>query len=259
MKIEMNQNTTTATSTIGKKRYNKTSPTQDLLAGLVPTEMLPVSVRWIDQINQIYVLEYPPQTKIITLQSIREGPTLNREYAIPIPWQIYICQISGFNMRLHMFMRTQQLTSLDDTLNHHHMTNIYRDGSPCAPLGDITYESSGGIELCREMIDMLWMSAFNGGNYMYHSEKGIAHKAFGKEEGFLMPDEVAAAGFHRNFWIPEYYQWLEQQSIEDVLQWNWKNTGSLRTLIDHLTTRKSFEELFRLADKPDLAWAEVND
>lgn len=221
---------------IGNTGYGKEVKTSDLLEELVPNRMIPVSLRWHDPVREIYVLEYPPGHRLIYRDYHEDdgGP-----FRIPMPWQVYICSIQPRDVKF--FVRTEQLTSLDDMLHHQFMSNIYRSGTPCqGAQGELREDP---IDTCRSMIDAIWMTTFNGGCYI--SSDGAPHaKAYKDPGGSLQPQEIVDAGFNDHFWASsKIHEWLEERSIDEMLSWQWKHAGTLRELIEWSAPKKQWDSL----------------
>lgn len=222
--------TDTKATLVGANGYGKEVKTSELLQSFQPPEMIPVSLRWYDPIREIYVFEYPPGHRIIH-RDMRGDP-----FRIPVPWQVYICSTNPRNVR--MYMRTEQLTSLDDILCHQFMSNIYRSGTPCqGPQGKVYKDDP--LATCRAMIDAIWMTTFNGGCYISSEGNNMYGAAYKNETGALMPKEIVKAGYDAHFWAyarnePSFHSWMEERSIEEVLSWTYNTTGSLRELIEFL-------------------------
>lgn len=222
--------TDTKATLVGTNGYGKEVTTNDLLRSFQPPEMIPVSLRWYDSIREIYVFEYPPSHRLI--HKAMNG----KPYRIPVPWQVYICSTNPRNVR--MYMRTEQLTSLDDTLYHQFMSNIYRSGTPCqGPQGKIYKDDP--LSTCRAMIDAIWMTTFNGGCYISSEGNNINGAAYKDETGPLMPEELIKARYDADFWAyanhkPNFHKWMEERSIEEILEWTYKPTGTLTELIEYL-------------------------
>lgn len=230
-KVELTEESATL---IGGK-YGKEVRTSDLLDELVPRRMNPVSLRWHDPIRQIYVLEYPPGHRLIHRSySPGHGP-----FRIPMPWQVYICSLQPRDVKF--FVRTEQLTSMDDMLNHQFMSNIYRTGTPCqGAQGDMRDDP---IDSCRSMIDAIWMTTFNGGCYI--TEDGKHHpRGFNDPGGSLQPKEIIDAGFNDHFWSSSnIHEWLEERSIEEMLNWHWKKAGTVNEIIDWMVEKNAWDSM----------------
>lgn len=221
-----------------KNAYTKTynSPytiaveTREFFDSIVPKDMNPVSLRWHDPIRGIYIFEYPPDVKMIYKESHKQG------FEIPFPWQIYICHPGKKDVRF--FARTEQLKSMDDMLYHQFMPNIYRSGMPCSGAKTIgTTADSTPIEICRAMINGIWMSTFNGGCYISQSgfrSKEISRKnAIHDEKRSLQPIEIQKSGFNEDFWSAKHiHKWLEKRSIEEVLGWEWQEADTVKNVVE---------------------------
>lgn len=231
MKIEIAEKVTNIRHTIQKEEYVKEGETDAALDIFSIKEMIPPSVRWMDPLSGTYVFEYPPQERMIYTSGMLEPEQTT--YRIPLPWQIYICTLNKQKRDVKFFTRTSQLTSLDDVINHQFMPNIYRSGTPCdGAVG--TSAALGPIDRCRQMIDGIWMTSFNGGCYVSSHTQIITNEkaAYKDPGGSLQPKEVIDAGFDKAFWSSrDIFPWLEEKSIEDLLTWEWKEAGPLMDVV----------------------------
>lgn len=234
---------TAVSSQVGSSK--KEISTEDFFNIFTPNSIFPINLRWMDPARRIYVLEYPPETRLIS--SGEFGETLRR---IPLPWQVYVCSVKTV-VNVHLTMRTEQLGSLDDILYHSFASNIYRDGTPCGGPqvegGFRKYKDMEDLELCKQMIDGIWMTNFNGGCYL-SSEAGLGnlgkrHRALEDTGRCLLPREVIDAGFDEHFWSysegeDDFYAWIEERSIEEVLRWEYHPHATVREIIAHLAAQK---------------------
>lgn len=224
-KIEVKENKTSYIDTeFGVKQ---SADTEELFKKLFQDDYIsPPSLRWRDVLREIYVFEFPPEIKMVY------GEYFDTNYSIPFPWQVYICIPS--RKQIFFFTRTQQIQSLDDTLNHQFMTNIYRSGIPCGGV-DISLENNPIID-SRNMINKIWMSSFNGGCYIardgYKDYGAGFRKAMHDSKESFLPQEAIEEGYGKEFWQKKYIKWLDGKSIEEILNWKWKEVDTLRNTIE---------------------------
>lgn len=205
----------------------QTADTKELFESLFQEDYIfPPSLRWKDGLRDIYVFEFPPETKTIY------GENFEEVYTIPFPWQVYICfpKIK----EIFFFTRTQQIQSLDDILNHQFMTNIYRSGAPCGGISiNLTKDP---ITDCRNMINKIWMSSFNGGAYIskagFRNQANKRRMAIEDEKISLFPKEALKEGYGIDFWQRKYLGWLQDRSPQELLEFEWHEADSLKNIIE---------------------------
>jgi len=248
----------------------RTASTETFLSLFSPDEMFPTQLRWHDPIQNVFVLEIPPYYQMITrrartrysyhrAEQNHEGGT----FLIPLPWQVYICVLHPDYAQIYFYTRTEQLQSLDDDINYQHMPNVYTTGEPCrGAQGVVNLERP--IETCFNLISNIWLTDFSGGGYNIDGEQ--APKEFYPPKGSLQPKELVEAGFSDHFWAPSYmHEFLEEQTIEDILGWEWVKAAPLRQVIKwamrNSASQKRFAHLNRLmvaAQRREKEHAEAN-
>lgn len=206
---------------------------------------LPDFVRYADEVNAVYVMEFEPCYRGINLTNYDQYPHGYERFIIPVPWQVYICQ--PIRNKVQFFTRVQPLKNFNDTLNFPHLSNIYRD---CEPCGGVPFGNGGSrygeqeeqldpVEYSVKMINYVWQSSFQGGFYLSEQAGGYGyshHDLPGHATGSLLPKEITdkfGPSMYYGSNSKSYYQWVEQLKIDDILAWEWQAAGKLRSLLPH--------------------------
>lgn len=209
-------------------RYTWTAPLKSLDKFYQERDLLllPPQVRWVSKSKQAFLLEFPPSYQRITISDAdREWYD---EVRIPLPWTVYFCdQDVGI---LYVFARPQQIRSLEDQLCWYHLSNIQTTHQACAGyLEDEDLDGKNPIDYAFAHINAFWLSTFNGGMYTFHP----------KIRGTMVPSNLLrdvlkdAEPDTPNIWVnTDYFYWLAEQSIEDILAWDWRPNHTIRHLLE---------------------------
>lgn len=207
----------------------------------VKKEDLPDFVRYVDENTGTFIIELPPRVRQILIRSDVDydyyKPKHQRDqttFQIPVPWQVYICRPRANHVQF--FTRTAPLTSLSDTINYPHISNIYRDGQPCGGIPLSQQVATDDLERAVAHINYVWDSSFQGGFYLSAEGDRYGHHLEDGKKGNLLPKTmIKAMGGESPFYYGDhgggslkYYEWVEQLTTDDLLHWEWTEAGTLR-------------------------------
>lgn len=198
---------------------------------------LPPFVRYADEESHLYILEFPPQVKGINIRTqydweYRGGEAKGLErMLVPLPWQVYICK--PVVNRVQFFTRVARLRSINDVLNFPHISNIYRDCTPCGGVG-LSRAGVPDLEHCIGMINYIWSSSFQGGFYLGGGNRGY-HELAGEKRDSLLPKTMTdhlggSKMYYDGTGSMRYYKWVERLKPADLLKWEWTPAGKLADL-----------------------------
>jgi len=131
-------------------------------------ELLIPGLRFIG--NNYIIFEMPPTQKVIDYkEAYREDDSaLDRQFYIPIPWQIYIAIYDPATMRLlsvQMYFTNTPLTSFDQTIYLPPILNFYASGALCRPffetIEDIEKYPQNITGIFASAYDWVWNSGYN--------------------------------------------------------------------------------------------------
>jgi hypothetical protein len=190
-------------------------------------------VRYADEESGVYVLEFAPTVKMISLSK--------EHMLVPVPWQVYLCQPR--KNKVQFFARTEPLSSLNNVVCYPHISNMYRD---CQPCGGVPFGKNGedDVEYSIRMINYIWASGFQGGFYLSaeYGGHGGHHCLPGSSRGSLLPKDVVTHMKGSPMYYPggdngwgnnsrTYYDWIETLTLDDILKWKWHEAGTLKSLL----------------------------
>lgn len=194
--------------------------------------LLPPQVRWMSWSRNQFLLEFPPTRQRITAgiaYFIDDGGE-EFEVEIPLPWTVYF--YNGYTLQI--FARASQIRSLDDELCWYHLSNIQASHEMCdvGEHGEEEYvepKDGNSLDYVFRIINRFWQSKFNGGMYLWR--EGDRHCL----PANLLREKRIASYPNRDdeyIWIdPQYFKWLAEQSVEDLLEWEWQPSMTIRELI----------------------------
>jgi hypothetical protein len=206
--------------------------TSKILAPAAPEE-LPDYIRYANKKEGIYIVEFGPNTRLI---SSAGGPI-----RFPMPWQVYVCRPRANSMKF--FVRTEPLSSINDTLYFPHISNMYRNCEPCGgiPLrGRVGGDGSDDVERAVSHINYFWTTGFNGGFYTSTDGKYHGHPPAWDPGGNLMPQDMVDK-LGDQFWYADgfsgvkrdhpFFGWIENLKPEELLKWKWKAAAPVKTIV----------------------------
>lgn len=218
-----------------EKHTYKPQDAEKVLQQIGMAGFIPPYVRWADPANETYLLEFPPTYHIITSGT-------GKKYRIPVPWQVYICKPPNW---LQFFVRPAQLKSLDDPVYYGHMSNVYRDCSPCsgASMGR-GVNPKEPLQRCTAMITYLWSTTFNGGCYLAEGSYKNYHSFPEEKRSNLFPKELQKK-WGNNMWPMNHssdrmWDMMEKYTAHDLLSWEWTEVPlKLPTLLERVPGKVS--------------------
>ena len=120
--------------------------------------------------NNYIIFEMPPTKKVIDYKEAyrEEESSLDQEFYIPVPWQIYIAVFDPDSMRLlsvQMYFTNTPLTSFDQTIYLPPILNFYSSGLLCRPffetIEDIEKYPRNITGIFASAYDWVWNSGYN--------------------------------------------------------------------------------------------------
>lgn len=191
--------------------------------------LLPPVVRWVREDQRLWLFERPPAFCTLTYRDAmmhdEERKGQSRLYTIPVPWQVYLVNLTGQSPEMHHYVRNAPLSSLNDRVGVYLLPNLDDDGWACVHL-EREYQQlvrqeprPTPAELCMFWMNGMWMQGSN-------NNMPQALTARRQPQGFKdkFPDCVG----YGNSYIGrgtasghDVLSSLERCTIEDVLGWDY--------------------------------------